>query len=50
MIVDEELKPFCQSRFLSMVFGKRRHQLWMLNNERRIFALNFDEVSDQFIN
>ena len=36
MIFDEEFKSFGESWFGSMIFGERRHNLGMLNDESRI--------------
>jgi len=36
VIFDEKLKPFGESRFRSMIFGQRGHELRMFNDEGRV--------------
>jgi len=46
MVLDEELESFGKSRFGSMVFGKRRHHLRMLDDEGRVETLTLKEFAD----
>lgn len=49
MVLNEELEPFSESRFGSMILGKWRHHLGVLNDEGRVKALRLQESSDEFI-
>lgn len=48
-ILDEEFESLSETRLGSVIFGKRRHQLRMLDDESWVEALGFQEFANELV-